>query len=69
MYYLTKGFAERGVPGGRILAVLFSIFCILGALGGGNMFQANQLTSRSRASPGIIRASSPAWSSRRWCSP
>ena len=42
MYYLTKGFAERGVPGGRILAVLFAIFCILGALGGGNMFQANQ---------------------------
>ena len=42
MYYLTKGFAERGVPGGKILAVLFSIFCILGALGGGNMFQANQ---------------------------
>jgi len=42
MYYLTKGFGERGVGGGRILAVLFSIFCILGALGGGNMFQANQ---------------------------
>ncbi|MFA8384837.1 MAG: alanine/glycine:cation symporter family protein [Pelagibaca sp.] len=42
MYYLTKGFAERGVPGGRFLAVMFSIFCILGALGGGNMFQANQ---------------------------
>ena len=42
MYYLTKGFKERGVPGGGILAVLFSIFCILGALGGGNMFQANQ---------------------------
>lgn len=42
MYYLTKGFAERGIPGGRILAVLFAIFCILGALGGGNMFQANQ---------------------------
>ncbi|MFD1160630.1 alanine/glycine:cation symporter family protein [Roseovarius aestuarii] len=42
MYYLTKGFAERGVPGGKILAVMFSIFCILGAFGGGNMFQANQ---------------------------
>ncbi|WP_417209315.1 alanine/glycine:cation symporter family protein [Antarctobacter sp.] len=42
MYYLTKGFAERGLPGGKILAVLFSIFCILGAFGGGNMFQANQ---------------------------
>nr|WP_243651852.1 alanine/glycine:cation symporter family protein [Primorskyibacter sedentarius] len=42
MYYLTKGFAERSLPGGRFLAILFSIFCILGALGGGNMFQANQ---------------------------
>jgi AGCS family alanine or glycine:cation symporter len=42
MYYLTKGFAERGLPGGKILAVMFSVFCILGAFGGGNMFQANQ---------------------------
>jgi AGCS family alanine or glycine:cation symporter len=42
MYYISKGFDELGLPGGKILAVLFSIFCILGALGGGNMFQANQ---------------------------
>lgn len=42
MYYMSKGFKELGLPGGKILAVLFSIFCILGALGGGNMFQANQ---------------------------
>lgn len=42
MYYMTKGFNELGLPGGKILAVMFSIFCILGALGGGNMFQANQ---------------------------
>ncbi|MEY8842353.1 alanine/glycine:cation symporter family protein, partial [Cribrihabitans sp. XS_ASV171] len=42
MYYMKKGFAEKGLPGGALLAVLFSIFCILGALGGGNMFQANQ---------------------------
>ncbi len=42
MYYLSKGFAERNLPGGKILAVVFSIFCILGAFGGGNMFQANQ---------------------------
>ncbi len=42
MYYITKGFAEKGLPGGKILAVLFAVFCILGALGGGNMFQANQ---------------------------
>ncbi|MBV2358934.1 alanine:cation symporter family protein [Thalassococcus sp. CAU 1522] len=42
MYYMTKGFAERGLPAGKFLAILFSVFCILGALGGGNMFQANQ---------------------------
>ncbi|MEM6371461.1 MAG: amino acid carrier protein, partial [Pseudomonadota bacterium] len=42
MYYISKGFDELGLPGGKILAVLFSIFCILGAFGGGNMFQANQ---------------------------
>lgn len=42
MYYMTKGFAERGAFGGRFLAIVFSVFCIGGALGGGNMFQANQ---------------------------
>jgi AGCS family alanine or glycine:cation symporter len=45
MYYLSKGLAERG-PGlaklGRVLAVLFAIFCVGGSFGGGNMFQANQ---------------------------
>ena len=42
MYYISKGFTELGLPGGKFLAIMFSIFCILGALGGGNMFQANQ---------------------------
>lgn len=42
MYYMEKGFAERGLKGGKILAVVFAIFCIFGSLGGGNMFQANQ---------------------------
>jgi AGCS family alanine or glycine:cation symporter len=39
---MTKGFDERGFRGGKIMAVLFAIFCIGGAFGGGNMFQANQ---------------------------
>lgn len=65
MYYLTRGFAERGLPGGGILAVLFSIFCIFGALGGGNMFQANQAHQQLlRASSGITRAGSRASSLR-----
>lgn len=43
MYYLSKGLAEKGKAGlGRVLAVFFAICCIGGALGGGNMFQANQ---------------------------
>jgi len=45
MYYLTKGLAERGVgfaKFGKVLAVLFAIFCVGGSFGGGNMFQANQ---------------------------
>ncbi|MFC0198924.1 alanine/glycine:cation symporter family protein [Paracoccus rhizosphaerae] len=42
MYYMTKGFAARGLPGGKVLAVLFAVFCILGSFGGGNMFQSNQ---------------------------
>src|SRR6056300_679356 len=45
MYYLTKGLAEKGVgfaKFGKVLAVLFAIFCVGGSFGGGNMFQANQ---------------------------
>ncbi|MEP3350049.1 MAG: alanine/glycine:cation symporter family protein [Marinomonas sp.] len=43
MYYLSQGLAEKGLGGlGKILAVGFALMCILGSLGGGNMFQANQ---------------------------
>ena len=43
MYYLRDGLAERGFATlGKVLAVMFSIMVILGALGGGNMFQGNQ---------------------------
>ncbi len=43
MYYLSKGLAEKNLAGlGKFLAVFFAICCIAGALGGGNMFQANQ---------------------------
>lgn len=42
-YTLSRGFARRGWGSvGRGLAVLFSILCILGSLGGANMFQSNQ---------------------------
>ncbi|WP_424932281.1 alanine/glycine:cation symporter family protein [Amaricoccus macauensis] len=42
MYYMVKGFKERGAKGGKFMAILFAIFCIGGSFGGGNMFQANQ---------------------------
>ena len=45
MYYLSRGLAERSdkLKGlGKVLAVMFAIFCIGGSFGGGNMFQANQ---------------------------
>ena len=43
MYYLSAGLKEIGLENlGKYLAIFFSICCIGGALGGGNMFQANQ---------------------------
>ncbi|QQG35503.1 MAG: alanine:cation symporter family protein [Micavibrio aeruginosavorus] len=43
MYYLQDIFSSRGKPKlGKILAIVFALCCIGGAIGGGNMFQANQ---------------------------
>ena len=49
MYYLDKGMGERGgwqAKLGKVLAVMFAIFCIGGSVGGGNMVQINQATSQ-----------------------
>ncbi len=47
MYYLKKGFAERGLaPLGAVLAVMFAVFCVFASFGGGNVFQVNQTTSQ-----------------------
>lgn len=47
MYYLKKGFAERGFgPLGAFLAGLFAFFCIFASFGGGNVFQVNQATAQ-----------------------
>lgn len=47
MYYLKKGLSEKGLGGlGKVLAVLFAIFCVGGSFGGGNMFQANQAAAQ-----------------------
>lgn len=43
MYYLRDALNNRGIPYlGTVLATLFAVACIGGAIGGGNMFQANQ---------------------------
>ncbi len=45
MYYLRDGVAALGFARlGKVLAAMFAVFCILGSLGGGNMFQSNQAT-------------------------
>lgn len=47
MYYLSKGLKEKGLaPVGKILAIVFAVFCVGGSLGGGNAFQANQATQQ-----------------------
>ena len=70
MYYLEHGLAAKGLKSlGRVFAILFAIFAIGGALGGGNMFQVNQtieiLTTVSPAvgtTTGPSASSSPCWS-------
>jgi len=43
MYYLRKGFTERGMEGfGKFLGIFYAVGIFLGALGIGNMFQSNQ---------------------------
>ena len=45
MYYLDRGIKQINpalAPLGKTLAILFAVFCMMAALGGGNMFQANQ---------------------------
>ena len=55
MYYLRDGLKERGFEFlGKILAVLFAVFCIAGALGAGNMFQANQAHEQFSNTFGIL---------------
>jgi len=53
MYFLRDGISAKGFPVlGKVLAVLFAIMCIGGALGGGNMFQSNQVTAQLVAETG-----------------
>jgi alanine or glycine:cation symporter, AGCS family len=45
MYYLSKGFADLGYSAvGKVFAIFFAVMCVGGSFGGGNAFQANQMT-------------------------
>ena len=60
MYYLEHGLANKGLKSlGRVFAILFAIFAIGGALGGGNMFQVNQTIE-------ILTTVSPAVGDYNW---
>ena len=44
MYYLDLGLKSLGIGAiGKILGIIYAIFVMAGAIGGGNMFQANQM--------------------------
>ncbi len=54
MYYLSKGFKEKGwAKFGKFLAIFFAIMAVGGSFGGGNMFQANQAASQFLQMTGI----------------
>ena len=43
MYYLKEAFDHYNIPHvGKIIAVIFAVCCILGSIGGANIFQSNQ---------------------------
>nr|WP_315983842.1 alanine:cation symporter family protein [Aliamphritea spongicola] len=67
MYYISKGFKERGLPGGKILAAMFAVFCILGSLGAVTCSRLTRPMHRSAASSVTIRAGLPVWYSRQSC--
>ncbi|PCH95320.1 MAG: alanine glycine permease, partial [Bacteroidetes bacterium] len=55
MYYLSRGFEERGFGKiGKVLAAFFAIMCIGGSIGGGNMFQVNQAFQQFEAVTGGV---------------
>ncbi|WP_211226642.1 alanine/glycine:cation symporter family protein [Silanimonas lenta] len=57
MYYLSRGLAERyrGLGGvGKVLAVVFAICSMLGGIGAGSMFQANQAYAQFHALTGGV---------------
>lgn len=53
MYYIRAAFDKKGLsPVGKFIAIVFAFICILGAIGGGNMYQANQVYAQLLATTG-----------------
>ena len=65
MYYLKQGFADKGwVRLGVFMAGLYAVCIIGGAIGAGNMFQANQTVQQIVTVTGGAEVS--AWADRGW---
>lgn len=59
MYYLKRGFEDRGwKTAGKWLALLFAVLCVGASFGGGNAFQANQAAAQLSALFGMTGGSS-----------
>ncbi len=60
MRYLSEGLKEKGMPRlGRTLALIFAVFMLGGALGGGNAFQVSQ-------SLGAVKSQIPLFAEQPW---
>lgn len=47
MYYISKGLKEMGYTNlGKLVSVIFAVFCIGASFGGGNAFQSNQAAAQ-----------------------
>ncbi len=58
MYYMSKGLKEMGYTNlGKILSVIFAVFCIGASFGGGNAFQSNQAAAQIISRFGIESSS------------
>lgn len=62
MFYLRDGLKEKGLGSlGMILAIIFAVACIGGALGAGNMFQINQAHAQVSETFNIFQGDNSAW--------
>lgn len=58
MYYMSKGLSEMGYSGiGKVLSIIFAIFCVGASFGGGNAFQSNQAAAQIIERFGFERSS------------